>query len=86
MMRVVPKGGPFNFVWPSGYLVFAVRALDPRLERERSRDGSCVNLSAQERNAKRLEDASQVFIDHANRSIHCPTHVVEALSRSIPKG
>lgn len=68
----------------AGYAVFVVRALDPRLERERSRDGSCVNLSARTRNAKRLEEASKVVIDHARRQIHCPTHVFESLRKQVP--
>lgn len=55
----------------AGYAFFVVRAMDPRLERERSRDGSCVNLSARTRNAKR-----------ARRQIHCPTHVFEALRKA----
>lgn len=70
--------------WANGYAVFVVRALDPRLERERSRDGSCVNLSARVRNAKRLGDASKVLIDHEKRQIHCPTHVFEALRKQVP--
>lgn len=69
----------------NGYAVFVVRAMDPRLERERSRDGSCVNLSARARNAKRFEDASKVFIDHAKRQIHCPTHVFESLRKQLPE-
>jgi hypothetical protein len=70
----------------SGYRLVVLRHLDPKLERDRSRDGSCVNLSAVARNAKRLEEASHAWVDHSARRIICPTHVYEALRRSLPDG
>ena len=69
----------------SGYRIHRLRWLDPRLERERSRDGSCTNLSAAERNRKKLDAANMVSIDHVNRAIHCPTHVYRALMAALDK-
>jgi hypothetical protein len=34
-----------------------------RLERERSRDGSCLNVSAVERNRKRISEIDDLFVD-----------------------
>jgi hypothetical protein len=70
-------------IFPS-YAIFVDRALGPgRLERERSRDGSCVNLSAMERNAKRLLDASRVYVDESSRRIYCAPHVKAQLEKAI---
>jgi hypothetical protein len=46
----------------AGYKLISVRFLPrPRLERERARDGLCVNLSAAERNRKKMDDAPWIF-------------------------
>jgi len=69
----------------SGYNIVRVHWLDPRLERERSRDGSCLNLSAAERNRKKFEEARVAYVDHANRTIICATHVYYALREALAK-
>jgi hypothetical protein len=66
-----------------GYNIISLRWLAPRLERERARDGSCVNLSAAERNRKKLADASTVHVNHADRTIICAPHVYKALRAAL---
>jgi hypothetical protein len=62
-----------------GYRIIPIRWLAPRLERERSRDGSCTNLSAIERNRKKLDDASKVYVNHVDRTIVCAPHVYKSV-------
>lgn len=64
---------------PLGYSVIPVRYLRPYQERERSRDGSCHNLSAAKRNKERRDEASKVWVDHRTRTIYGPPHVVAKL-------
>lgn len=67
----------------SGYDVYVDRALAPRLERERSRDGSCVNLSAVERNRKKLADSSTMLVFNGERRVVCAPHVFAELQKRI---
>lgn len=69
---------------PTQFQIIVSRELGPgRLERERSRDGSCVNLSAIERNAKRLQECSRVLVDERNGRIYCAPHMKLAIEKEI---
>jgi hypothetical protein len=57
----------------------------PRLERERSRDGSSLNLSAIERNAKRLAETSRVYVDERNGRFYCAPHMKALLEKAIAR-
>ena len=69
-----------------GYRIVQTKYLRPRLERERSRDGSCFNLSAAARNKAKLDDASKLWVDHRERVIYGPPHVIEKLMAHLPRG
>lgn len=78
-----PNGAAAVLAARAGYSIYSVHYLAPRLERERARDGSCTNLSAQERNRKKLADASVCYVDHANRTIHCAPFVFRRLREAL---
>lgn len=67
-----------------GYRIMVDRKLDPKLERERSHDRSCINLSAVARNKERLADSAKAYVLEDERLIVCPTHVFAALRKQIP--
>lgn len=68
-----------------GYMIIVDRHLDPRLERVRSRDLSCFNLSADARNRVKLAEASTVYVMHDKRLIVCPTHVKAQLEKQLAR-
>lgn len=66
-----------------GYRLVSVPYLRPRLERERPRDRSCINLSAVARNKARLDDASKAYVDKSARTIYGPPHVIAAIMQRL---
>lgn len=82
-----PNLEPAVFAARAGYDIYVLRYLSPRppLERERSRDRSCINLSAALRNRKKMEEARVAWVNHDTRSIYCAPWVYKELRAALEK-
>lgn len=76
-------GGSLFGALQDGWKIVPDRHLRPFQERERSRDGSCLNLSAVSRNRERRIDASKLYVMKAERTIFCAPHMVEEIEKAF---